>query len=522
MIRAAAALAWADLLERVRRSSFLVVLALVVWLASGIFTGDVLVMIGSGQGRMNAAWAGAMTTLVANTVLTLFGFWFVRNAVERDERTGVGEILATTPLRRTTYTLGKAASHFAVLVAMLAVLCVAGVVLLLVRGSDGAGFDAVAYFGPYGLVALPALALTAAFAMVFETTPGLRGAFGSVVWMIVWSVTFIVAIGTKNPWLDPWGSTLLTTSLSDAARAHVPGYVEGLTITIGTDRRPDPTQAFPWNGLAWTPVLVATRVAWLGVAALVAALAALPFHRFDPARGRPRALVPAGAAGAAGVAGAGAARGGLARLSGLRRAATALVARLPAGRVGSELRLLVVGGRASWGLVMLGIVVAGFVVPAALTKSVILPLAWIWTLTRFAELGARERRYATTGFLFPSPGYVPWQTLAAWAAGVAFALLAVCGVAVRAALALDGGMLVAIVCGALFVPALALALGTISGTPRLFESVYTLLWYVGPIRHTAALDYAGVTPGSTPAVWAALALVGVSIAIAVRARQLRT
>ena len=513
MIRAASALAWADLLERVRRSSFLVVLGLVLWLASGIFSGDVLVMVGDGQGLMNAAWAGAMTTMVANTVLSLFGFWFVKNAVERDERTGVGEILATTPLRRVTYTLGKAASHFAVLCAMLAVLCVAGVVLFLVRGTS-AGFDAFAYFAPYLLVAVPALAFTAACAVLFETTPGLRGALGGVVWMVLWSSVFVAAMTTKSPWFDPWGITTLASSLDDAARAHLHGYSEGLNITIGTSRRPDPARVFPWSGVAWTPALVAARVAWVGIAALVASIAAVPFHRFDPARGRGRALVPAAATKAARASGT--------RFAGLQGAAASLLARLPAGRVGSELRLFLFGGRAIWALAMTGIVIAEFFVPLAVAKTVMLPIAWIWTVSRFAELGARERRHATSGFVFPSPGYVPWQVLASWIAGVVFALVAVSGVVVRAAVAGDGATLVAIAAGAAFVPALALVLGTVSGTPRLFEVVYTVIWYAGPIRRIAALDYAGVSPGSAPATWAVLAAAAVAVAITVRARQLRT
>jgi hypothetical protein len=53
--------------------------------------------------------------------------------------------------------------------------------------------------------------------------------------------------------------------------------------------------------------------------------------------------------------------------------------------------------------------------------------------------------------------------------------------------------LVAWAAGALFIPSLALALGTWSGSNRLFEMVYMFLWYVGPMNQVSALDYMGIT-----------------------------
>jgi hypothetical protein len=49
--------------------------------------------------------------------------------------------------------------------------------------------------------------------------------------------------------------------------------------------------------------------------------------------------------------------------------------------------------------------------------------------------------------------------------------------------------------GALFAPALALALGVWTGNRRAFEAVYLLWWYVGLVNRTPAFDYAGATAG---------------------------
>jgi hypothetical protein len=47
--------------------------------------------------------------------------------------------------------------------------------------------------------------------------------------------------------------------------------------------------------------------------------------------------------------------------------------------------------------------------------------------------------------------------------------------------------------GALFVPTFALALGVWSGSSKLFEALYTLWWYVGPMNRTPGLDFTGIT-----------------------------
>jgi glucose uptake protein GlcU len=78
--------------------------------------------------------------------------------------------------------------------------------------------------------------------------------------------------------------------------------------------------------------------------------------------------------------------------------------------------------------------------------------------------------------------------------------------------------------GALFIPTLALALGVWSGSSKLFEVVYTLLWYVGPANQFVALDYMGATRVSsrTPLVFLMCALILGALALAGRKRQIQS
>jgi len=507
------ALARADVLERVRRYGFLVLTGLVLWLGYGAYQGSVQVRLNDFVGRWNSAWAGGMMAMIANTFLSLCGFWFVRNAVDRDERTGVGPILATTPLTRAAYVVGKALSHFTVLALMALLLFASAVAIQLLRGGLGpvAPLD---YVAPYAFVVLPALALTAACAIAFETTPGLRGAFGNLAWMFLWTGAIVASVQSSGPFADPFGMRAIEHSMGDAIRAQFPAahYVGGLSITLGGGPG-GPPRPFDYPGMRWDGLFLVSRLFWLLVALGIALLAAIPFHRFDPARARlrgTRATHDPGAArarvrGTRATHDPGAARG-------FRLPALPTLPPLP-GIVGAELRLAFAGANTWWTLVLLGLWVAALLAPLPVARSGILAALWIWGVPRWSSLGARDARDATEGFVLPTPGAAWRQPLAAWAAGVIAAALIGAPVAVRLAAAGSGPGLAAWAAGTLFIPALALACGAWSNTNKLFEALYVVLWYMGPLNRVPGLDYMGATLGAPiapPSAGAAPPLPGVA------------
>jgi hypothetical protein len=60
-----------------------------------------------------------------------------------------------------------------------------------------------------------------------------------------------------------------------------------------------------------------------------------------------------------------------------------------------------------------------------------------------------------------------------------------------------------------------------SGTSKLFEVIYVLLWYIGPMNRVPPLDYAGASGDSRPAVFLIAALVLAVLAVVGRWRQLQ-
>ena len=174
-------LARADFLERVRRYSFLITLGLTIYLAyisaPPNHSTYITMEIAGHRAIYNSAYIGTMVAMESVLLLSLAGFYVVRNALDRDLRTGVGRVLATTPLSRPMYTIGKAVSNFAVLAAMVGVVAVAAGAMQFVRHED-TRLHIWALLSPFLFMVLPAMAIVASLAILFETISWLRGGSG--------------------------------------------------------------------------------------------------------------------------------------------------------------------------------------------------------------------------------------------------------------------------------------------------------------------------------------------------------
>ncbi|MGB6522769.1 MAG: hypothetical protein WBE83_13475, partial [Candidatus Cybelea sp.] len=149
----------------------------------------------------------------------------------------------------------------------------------------------------------------------------------------------------------------------------------------------------------------------------------------------------------------------------------------------AELRLLVGGLSIWWYVVAAGFFIAQ--IPAeAKAQSIVVGLAWIWPMLQWSQLGTRESVFSTEQLVYPTLHPIRRQFVAQWLAGVLLALATAGGSLIHWAVAGNIVGAEGIVAGAFFVPTLALACGALSGTTRLYEIVYLMLWYVGPMNRT--------------------------------------
>lgn len=515
-------IARADFLERVRRYSFLVTLLVAVYFGYLAATGKIMLQIGNMRGVYNSAWIGALMSLVATTFLSLAGFYVVKNTIERDRATRVGEILASTPMSKLLYLTGKWGSNFMVLGVMVLILALSGIVMLFLQGED-AHLEIWKLLSPFLLLALPAMAVVAAVAVLFETLGWLRGGFGNVVYFFVWIAGLAVPTssgvnGATSPFDWP-GLGIVWSSMR--AASHATNNSFSFSLQVGAS---DPVHSiFLWNGIAWTFEMVFLRIAWIGFAFLLICFSALFFDRFDPAR---RALLDNSRKASRQPAIEEVA------IPALQPAVTlTALAKAPASfrfgaMVVAELRLMLKGQKWWWYAGALLLFVLSAVLPSSQARGVALAVAWIWPVLLWSVMGVREKRDQTSQLLFSAPHPIARQLTAVWFAGVTLAVITGGGFALR--LLIGGefrGVLVWGI-GAIFIPTSALALGVWSGSSKPFEILYTLVWYVGPMHAMVPLDFMGSVPQTAftrvPLFYLALAGVMGLLAIAGRKQQLQS
>jgi len=488
----------ADFWERTRRYSFLITIGLLLYVAyiylppaSASYLGFAL---GDVRGIYNSAWIGSIIAVLCSVLLILPGFYLVKNAVQRDLDTRVGEIIATTPISKWGYTFGKTLSNFAYLAAMVGVIALGGLAMQLIRGET-MQIEIWSYLSPFVYTTLPTIFLISALAVLFEAIPWLRGGFGNILFAVLWLAVLIISISLSEtsdrlrPTADPLGMTNIVYSMIESASEYYP--VPGTGFVIGGSSVHGSLQTFVWNGMAWTSRAILGRLIWIGVGVGFTLLAAVLFNRFDPATEHPRRKkgkkevlqqVEEPAEAAAAILPV-----RLTRLESRRGNPISLFGRT----LLAELRLMLKGTAWWWYLVALGLVIGCLFAPLDVTRSFLLPVAWVWPILLWSAMGNRETRHHTEQIVFSTAHPLRTQLPTAWGAGWIVALITGAGVAIRLGATGQNEALLAWLTGSLFIPSLALALGTWSGSSKLFEVVYLLWWYVGPVNKAETLDFMG-------------------------------
>ncbi|MEO6325289.1 MAG: ABC transporter permease subunit [Thermoanaerobaculia bacterium] len=491
-------IARADFLERVRRYGFLVTMAAAVYLGYAVNAGTLGMSLGNYRGEPNSAWIGLQMAMITSTFVSLVGFYVIKNAVERDRQTRVGQIIAATPVTKATYLLGKFLSNFAVLGTIVLVMAAGAFVMQLL--GHGFALEPWPLLSPFLLLALPMMAITAAVAVVFETVGFLSGGFGNVAYFFFWGASLAIGVQSKLAALDPLGFTVIERTLLASVRAAHPDWDGGFSTGGGGFMHGANRLPHLWSGISWTAAFIGMRLAWFAVAAGIVCLGTLFFDRFDSSRApllrrrgkaqaeeapEPLPLPPPPPS-----------RVTLTPIPKHAASFKSFQSFRFGGVLMAEVRLLLQGQRWWWYAGAVGLLIAQAANPLPQARHAVLALSWLWPILLWSAMGTRELKHGTDQLLFSSARSLSRQLPALWLAGVLLALLTGSVVGVRLALAGDRAGVQAWLAGAIFIPSLALALGVVSGSSKLFEGLYTTLWYIGPIqgKPERALDFLGAAP----------------------------
>ena len=129
----------ADLREQVRSPKFLIIIGLAMLAgyayipAPGSTT--LLISLGPWRDINSSAWVGTVFGMLTVLIISILGYFHVKNAIELDHHTNMGRVIATTPISKPAYVLGKWLSNRATLTVILIILNIMALVMQLIRAE---------------------------------------------------------------------------------------------------------------------------------------------------------------------------------------------------------------------------------------------------------------------------------------------------------------------------------------------------------------------------------------------------
>lgn len=487
-LRRTFAILHADLRERTRTPRFWVILALVgaaTWFCfPAIDSGQLAVSIDDARGRYSSAWIGISLALLYSTMLSGLGFYLVRGTVLRDLDTRVWQLLVATPMTRRGYLVAKWGSHMAVFCCVIAVGLAVGVLAQMVRGEDRA-LNLVELVKPVLVLTLPALSLTAFFAILFDLVPILRRTGGNVLYFFVW-ITLFAALSSSfsqgatagvGAMSDPAGLSLASQSFAQALAHEVPKLdFEQLSVSVGMGELTGPPRLFEWSAWHVDGGALFGRLFWLFLG-VVGSAALAPF--LDRAAARTEAAPAADDAGR--------------RMRWLDRVLRPLEHGALGTLVAVELRLALRRRSLLWwgALLVAAIVQLGGPLANAAIAAVV---AWMLGIDVHARALLREAETRTAGLVFTAPDAARRLSLARLGASMLLSLLAVAPLLLRSvSTATAGGITGSLLLVAATIAALGLAGGALFRSSRPYELAMVALAYVG-VQGVGPLAVQGLSP----------------------------
>ena len=497
------AVALADFRERSRRYSFWVFLVLIAY-ATYLFIPAhcapyTTVRFGDYRGLYNSAWISCQVTLLTVTILSLVGFYFIKGAVNRERRLKTHELLASSPMSNFAYLVGKFGGNVMVLLSMILTLALTSALLQFARNEDRT-IKIIDLLAPYILVITPVMIFVAALAIFFDSVKFLRGGIGNVIFYIFW--VFAIVTGGMNrseiaPLLDFFGISFLWNEMMNGCAAAVTSYVpwEGIHSLGFNFTRSGPPQlgTFLWNGPHWSSSFVLGRVVLLIFSVAVVSVSAILFRRFDeePGKVRQRFFGKKTAPAPENQSTATQSSADTQNISALTPLAVHSHKVNLYSLLTAELRIALNGVSKWWYLIAAGIFVAGMLTPFAISHKFLLAAAWFWPLLIWSAMGCRDQLFDTRQLVQSSPGGVWAQLSMQWLAGFLLAVAIGGFIGFRTLISGDFDLLSHWLIGAMFIPTLAISCGIVTGGRKLFEVLYTLIFYIGPLNKTPMCDFTG-------------------------------
>ena len=454
-------IARSDFRERTRRFSFIALCALSV-LAAFLFVPDPNAEITSitidadcFSQAINQTWIPVASALCTGILLPLIGFFYLRNSLTLDRKTGTVNLIYTSPVNKVVYLAGKYLSNSLILICTLFVVVLSSFFMTLLNFPDME--IPVLHFFSYFISIIPGIFLCSAIALLCEAVPFFQGRSGSWLAGILFFISYIVCLDTfgKHPrgiiarYLDMAGYVWLKDSIDQSVygitgkSAHVALGV--YKDSINSDLNLPELFFLP---LSITSERLTEKGCMIVFAIIICIVAAAILPRYENTR---------------------------------KIRTVSEKTHIKSGGHGLAVTELILTFRscsAAWFIMMAVLWLSMLLADMELAQGQLWISTMAWSCILFSDYGCREKK-CSLNILIPTYGRAYQnQLLVRWCMGGMISLFITVPVIIRAAFA---GELMGAAAGivfAFFIPALSIFLGQLSGSERMFEIVFLIICYL--------------------------------------------
>lgn len=470
----------AESMNLVRSRNFLIIMLAMAILAMVFFpnvqANYQTISIANYRGTYNSAWIGDTLAMLNISFLPFICFYYIRGSIQADKISKRSELIASTSINKTQIILAKWLSNLFVMSCFLVWMIAVAIVMQLWLQED-ISLNLIDIAVPQLLHVLPIFMILAGIILLFDSLKITSSSVGNVLYFFLCSFSLVAAVYYLS------GTDQIIEQMVGELSALSGKTVEGITIGISSIKEGRVLNQFVWQGADYSTFSLLPLLHSVLLAGAILLLSITCFDRYKTSSN---------------VNGAGNDNRFVRFISKNAKKINTLLSRMCAPFIFTniayqEAKLLVSEKSYWWSLSLIILWLVQWLLPLNIVVEMVLPASFLVAGLMLASLGQREEEHKVSELLGSVSVLMSKQFPAMFLAAVALLVLTISGAVFRLIASGDLLMLFAVMSGAILISALAIFLGTIFKTARVFEIIYTLFWYMGPMSRFEYFDYIGIS-----------------------------
>lgn len=445
------------------------------------------------RGIYNSMWMGWVATIAFISVITLIGFYFVRNSIKRERELLIGEITASIGTKSLVFIFGKAFGNLLFLILQMIIVIFTTIIMQFVRG-ESYSLELIKLLTPFLILAVPACFIVSVIAIIFEVIPILRSSFGNVAYFFVWSGICVASLGSAKSYLaDVFGINTTSKVILEQFKNNFDEFKDIDYFSLGTNGAlHDNIKTFVMDKVSIDMNVFIGRFFWMAIGILILFFASMFFRRTSLIRTKVSSK--------------------MSKVIDTKEKEYNYHKRVVLSEIFenktysnnlsiicSEFKLMFATCNLWWYIAIILCSIGVFFAKGETLYKFLIPIIWILPIFIWSKLGIIQINYNMEDYLVTYKNYRRSQLFDSVVAGILFSVLINISVIIKFIISNDYLGAIYILMGIIFVNALGMFIGNISKNPTAFEIIYTILWYVGMLNGLTSLDFIGITKAAVSA-----------------------